>query len=316
MPDQVAEGHRLPGFSPVPAGLLPCPCRLGTVETQLGPVEVALAGQGPAVLALHGGMGGYDMALILALGAFPDGYEIIAPSRPGFLGTPMGTLQGAQAQADLFAALLTRLGRQQVVVLAPSASAPVGLAFAGRHPERCVALIMLSPCTKRLHVSWHVRARLRLMQAFGRLAPFAAGLDWIAVNRAEWAARGVISDPARRAHAFAHPEAGPLLRAQLAILFKRLAERLPGTANELVQLTTLPELPETGVRVPVLVIHGTADTMVPLDHATHIAAAIPGAELVTMEEGEHSCLFTHIEQIRAAIGSFLARLDATPKNAA
>lgn len=312
MPGHASEGHQLSGFLPVPAGTIPCPHQIGMVETQFGPVEVALTGHGPAVLALHGGMGGYDMALILALGAFPTGYEIIAPSRPGFLRTPMGNLESAQAQADLFAALLTRLGRQQAIVLAPSASAPVGLAFAARHPERCAALIMMSPCTKRLHVPWHVRARLPFMQALARLPGVAAGLEWLTVNRAEWCARGLISDPELRARALAHPEAGPLMRSQLAILFKRLAERLPGTFNELVQLTTLPELPENAVRVPVLVIHGTADTMVPFDHATHIAAAIPGARLITIEGGEHSCLFTHIEQMRAGVSGFLTPLARTP----
>lgn len=308
MPGHAIDGHRLPGFSIVPAGTIPCSHQLGPVETQFGPVEVALTGQGPAVLALHGGMGGYDMAMVLALGAFPAGYEIIAPSRPGFLGTPMGNLESAPAQADLFAALLPRLGRQRVIMLAPSASAPVGFAFAARHPGRCAALVLMSPCTKRLRVPWYVRARLPFMQAFARLSGFAAGMKWLAVNRAEWAARGLISDRELRAHALAHPEAGPLMRSQLAILFRRLPERLPGTVNELVQLTSLPERPEGHVRVPVLVIHGTADTMVPFDHATHITAAIPGAELIAIERGEHSCLFTHIEQIRAGIGGFLAPL--------
>jgi pimeloyl-ACP methyl ester carboxylesterase len=102
------------------------------------------------------------------------------------------------------------------------------------------------------------------------------------------------------------------MRSQLAILFKRLAERLPGTFNELIQLATLPELPEGAVKVPVLVIHGTADTMVPFDHATHIAAAIPGTELITIEGGGHSCLFTHIEQMRTGISGFLASLAMTP----
>ncbi len=84
MPGHASEGHPLSGFLPIPAGPFPAPTRLGMVETQFGPVEVALTGHGPAVLALHGGMGGYDMALILALGAFPTGYEIIAPSAPAF----------------------------------------------------------------------------------------------------------------------------------------------------------------------------------------------------------------------------------------
>lgn len=305
------DGHRHSEFVLVPAGAIPCVHRVARVETDLGSVEVALAGDGPAVLALHGGMGGYDMALILALGAFPTGHRIIAPSRPGFLGTPLGALRSAEEQADLFAALLTQLGRRQVIMLAPSASAPVGLAFAARHPERCAALVMMSPCTRRLHVPWHVRARLPLMLALARLPGVAAALRWFAVNHAERAARGLITNPALRAAALAHPEASRLMRAQLAILFDRLSERLPGTANELAQVTTLPVEVPSGVRVPTLVVHGTADAMVPFDHATEFVRANPAAELITIMDGEHSCLFTHIDQIRAGVGAFVARIDLT-----
>lgn len=34
------------------------------IETRLGPVEYAAFGEGPAVLCLHGAMGGFDQGLI------------------------------------------------------------------------------------------------------------------------------------------------------------------------------------------------------------------------------------------------------------
>ena len=36
------------------------------IKTRRGPVEYAEYGEGPAVLALHGAMGGYDQSLLLA----------------------------------------------------------------------------------------------------------------------------------------------------------------------------------------------------------------------------------------------------------
>jgi len=62
------------------------------VQTARGPMEYAMTGEGPPLLVIHGGMGGYDQAL--ALGALVNkyagaaGFTLIAPSRPGYPRTP------------------------------------------------------------------------------------------------------------------------------------------------------------------------------------------------------------------------------------
>ncbi|OYW52225.1 MAG: hypothetical protein B7Z30_16080, partial [Rhizobiales bacterium 12-68-15] len=90
--------------------VLPAPSHRAprTIQTDAGPVEVAEAGQGAPVLSLHGGMGGYDQALLLARCMVGDaaGFRILAPSRPGYLGTPALGRTTPAAQARLFAALL------------------------------------------------------------------------------------------------------------------------------------------------------------------------------------------------------------------
>ncbi len=43
-----------------------------------------------------------------------------------------------------------------------------------------------------------------------------------------------------------------------------------------------------GVGIPTLVMHGTADTVVPVDHAHRIAAHAPRAELAILEGAEHN----------------------------
>ncbi len=74
-----------------------------TVITARGPVEYAVFAEGPAVIALHGAMGGYDQGLILARTIGPPGYRYVAVSRPGYLGTPLTGGRSSEEQADLCA---------------------------------------------------------------------------------------------------------------------------------------------------------------------------------------------------------------------
>ena len=59
------------------------------MPTSRGLIEHATLGDGdePAVLVIHGTPGGYDQGLCMALRAGPLSLRVIAPSRPGYLGT-------------------------------------------------------------------------------------------------------------------------------------------------------------------------------------------------------------------------------------
>ena len=82
-------------------------------RTPRGPVEHVTTGEGPALLALHGAMGGWDQASILARAIAPPGHRAIAPSRPGYLGTPLEIAAGL-ATAGLLAAGMLPLWRRAV----------------------------------------------------------------------------------------------------------------------------------------------------------------------------------------------------------
>lgn len=283
------------------------------IETALGPVEVArTAGDGPALLALHGGLGGWDQGLILAEAILSDGgaFRVIAPSRPGYLGTPLGERASPDAQADLYAALLDRLGVDRAVVAAVSAGGPSALAFAARHPRRCAGLVLVSACAVRLHVPRRVRVRMPLMGVMARLPGVPALMAWMTRRQPVKAARASIADAELCARTLAHPEAGPLMRALQESIFRAIARRLPGTASDVARLSALPEAPGWRVAAPALVIHGTGDRVVPFHHATRIAAALPAAELMAIAGGEHVCLFTHLDAVRLRVGAFLARVGA------
>ena len=60
------------------------------------------------------------------------------------------------------------------------------------------------------------------------------------------------------------------------------------------------------IRVPTLIIHGDADTPIPLAKAQAMQEFIPNAELVVVEGG-HSINMTNPAPVNAAIEAFLAR---------
>jgi hypothetical protein len=71
------------------------------IETSRGVVEYCLVGNGPLVMVQHGGMGGYDQALIWGENLRQAGFSILAWSRPGYLRTPLTSGTSIVDQADL-----------------------------------------------------------------------------------------------------------------------------------------------------------------------------------------------------------------------
>ena len=56
-------------------------------------------------LSVHGGLGGADQGRLIADWLAGEGYRILSPSRPGYLGTPLASGATVEEQADLLAAL-------------------------------------------------------------------------------------------------------------------------------------------------------------------------------------------------------------------
>lgn len=282
---------------------------VAVTETRLGPVEHVSFGEGPALLALHGGMGGHDQSLILVRAILSDlaGHRVIALSRPGYLGTPQASGITPEVQADLYAALLDALGLEQAVVAAVSAGGPSAIQFALRHPERCTALILVSCCTGHLGVPEQMKRRLPVMRWFARLGWLSALMRWRVRRDPMKAASRAIVDPVPREATLTHPVAGPLMKALQQSPFTALGRRLPGTLNDMEQFERLTALPLDRITVPVLGIHGMADRIVPFEHGDRTRLA-PQGELMAIPGGEHVAIFTHLDDIRTRVERFLQRL--------
>ncbi len=119
------------------------------VETKCGTIEYATMGEGPPILIVHGAGGGYDQGILLARTMVGDGFRVIAPSRFGYLRTPLPANATPAEQADAHACLLDALNISRVAIVGFSAGGSSTLQFALRYPNRTSAMVLTSAIVQK-----------------------------------------------------------------------------------------------------------------------------------------------------------------------
>ncbi len=273
------------------------------VPTSRGPVECAVHGEGPTIIALHGAMGGWDQSLILARTIAEAGYRFVGISRPGYLGTPLSAGRRPEEQADLYVEVLDALGARDAALMAVSGGGYSAITFALRHRERCWGLVLVSTTGGIVREPIPLSFRLTTLLVRSRWVNERIRRKIDQDPRA--AAARAILDPAVRERTLRDPRATELLVSLVRSTADRMARRVPGTFND-IAVTRRTTYPLEQVGVPVLVVHGTADRMVPFEqHGRVLGSRSPGAELLAIEGGEHVSIFTHRAEVRAKVTRFL-----------
>jgi pimeloyl-ACP methyl ester carboxylesterase len=261
------------------------------VATARGDMEYAVQGEGVPHLWIHGSPGGYENALA-GRGAYPNLYTnvmTIGASRPGYLRTPLSSGETFEAQADLVAALLDELHIERAVIVASSGGGYVGLQFALRHPQRCVALVLMSPS-----ISYEPNAE----------GPPPRGL-WIPMEFAMWAAGRSVGDLMMKGFDRHDPRQAAVLQR---VMPTHISRRVPGAINDGLQRRDpgIDRWPLERISVPTLLIHGDADENSDYAGSVRVAAQVPGARLVTFEGGDHYLPITRLEEVQAHVRAFVA----------
>ena len=264
-----------------------------TIETALGPIEYAERGEGPVVLSVHGGPGGYDQGLALSEVFHQAGFRVIAPSRAGYLGTPATHGSTYEQQADMHAALLDALGIDEAIVVGASAGGPSAYTLAQRHPHKVKALIPIdcvsmkytkiqeiSKTQEFLYLSkpgiWFIDY---LMKHFPASMVTSFLKTESTLNKAEVKQRmkEIIDDEDKLA----------FLKLMMATMTQRYDERQPGLAVDIKILTAIDKIPLNKITCPTLIVHGKSDSDVGPNQAEYAHESIAGSELLWVEKGSH-----------------------------
>jgi pimeloyl-ACP methyl ester carboxylesterase len=278
------------------------------ISTSKGEMEAVTWGEGPAVLALHGAMGGYDQGILLARTVLRPRFKCVAVSRPGYLRTRLSLGRTPQDQADLCAEVLTMLGIKSAIAVAISGGGPAALQFALRHKGRCTGLVMISACSHRLAVA--VPLRWYLMKLTARFPGIVEKMRRRIEQYPAKAMERAVPETTLRDRLMGDKESAELLFRLQTSVFKDMRLRIEGSDNDIRVTRGDMDWPLEAIDVPLLVIHGTSDSMVPYQQAELLTRRVPGAELFSIEGGEHVCIFTHRAEVNERIEAFLSSLDA------
>lgn len=257
-------------------------------------VHYVRAGAGPPVVYVHGAKGSvYDFTLSVGE-RLAERYTALAVDRPGsgFSARPANGGNTPQAQAAVLRAAASELGLRRPILIGHSLGAAVTLAWALAAPDEVAAVVTLC----------------------GYVLPLGGGPPWVTtLLRHPAALRGVgLLGRSRLGR--------PLVRSAVERAFSpgsppdeyvRIAPQLALQASALISdgedrkavesgLAALRPL-YPGLRVPLVILVGAQDRIVPPAVSDRLHTLVPGSELVRVPGAGHMPQFTAPDAVVGAV---------------
>lgn len=271
------------------------------IDTDCGPIEYATLGEGTPVLVVHGILGGFDQGLVVAGRNVGPEFRSIAPSRFGYLRSPLPEDATPAGQANAFACLLDAMGIQQAAVLGTSAGGTSAIQFAMRHPDRCSALVLFAsaaPGETEVALPPEPVAELAFKSDF---------IFWLLTTYFRSSLKSIMGVP----EGF---ELTPEYEADVAEVMETLLPVNPRSEGAVFDMFVSNvdinagypgSYPLEEIQAPVLIVNAVDDPLSLYENAQSMADRIPGAKLVTIESGGHM-LLGQDEIVRSEVTAFLA----------
>ena len=206
------------------------------------------------------------------------GYRVIAPSRPGYLATPLQEDNGsAGATAELLTGLMDSLGAEAFGMVCWSGGGPSSYHLAAAHPDRVHALVACAAVSGAYTFATGVASIESSLMSSG----FGG---FVLHTMAEHAPKSLIASTVKEEGKLSRTEAKELTehiwdhedkRDFVLALSATLSGRRAGLKNDQHRFPDL-DLPLGSVGAPTLLVHGTVDTDVPPEHSERALGPSPG----------------------------------------
>lgn len=225
-------------------------------------INYKIAGQGPAILVLHG-WGGSSDSWMETQKILSQEYRVVIPDLPGFgKSAPPANPWGVGDYMDFVLKFTQRLNLEKFFLIGHSFGGRISIKFTGKYPERVKSLILCDsagikpkPGLKTIIIFWLARTGNAVFtpRIFKRFKDSVRNLFYVLIRNRDYAkANGVMKETIKRV----------------------LSEDL------------LLELSD--IKKKTLIVWGEVDRMVPLKYAYIFKEKIEGARLETLPKIGHS----------------------------
>jgi pimeloyl-ACP methyl ester carboxylesterase len=265
-------------------------------------VSYAEAGAGPVLLLVHG-MGGSSDNWEAVIEPLAREHTVIVPDLPGHGRSAPGGDYSVGGLASGLRDLLLVLGHERATLVGHSLGGGVAMQFAYQFPEIVERLVLVSSGGLGPEVSSLLRAAaLPGAGAFiAATAPLVQRLG-AGVRRADRHGRRMSTDVREVVHGY-----GLLAACERRAAFLATVRSVIGIGGQRVSATDRLYLAEA---VPVLIVWGARDRLVPVHHGEQAHRDIPGSRLEIFENAGHLPQLEEPTRFVAALERFLA--DSEP----
>jgi pimeloyl-ACP methyl ester carboxylesterase len=255
-------------------------------------------GQGEPLVMIHGGLGGGEgcATMVENFASSIPGFQMIFYDRraAGLSETPQDGYSMANQVQDM-QALLQRLGVGRAHVLGSSGGGPIALGAALDHPEIVDTLLLVNTMSYASHPERDARQK---------------EMDDLISNEATYGREGSVE----RGLEFRNPG----IREDDPGRFQRLKEvnleKFPGMIGSMKAYLDIGDSIESrlsSLKMPTMIVHGDADTRIPVECGQRLHEGIPGSELHVIPGAVHGLTSNEAPKLQGLMLDFFQRTKAS-----
>jgi pimeloyl-ACP methyl ester carboxylesterase len=257
-------------------------------------------GSGTAIVLVHG-LGTDSSAWDRVVAPVRDGHRTVAVDLPGYsLHSAADVVPGAVELADGLDALLARLGITSAVLVGHSFGGAVSLITAHRHPQRCAGLVLVAPGGFGAELNpllplIGTRFGARLLRTLYR--PRAS-------RTIERIAARVDARPGQK---MSRVRIAELMETYDRMRTEEARAQFRASVQHSLALNSSPdrsEFTQVDPDIPILILWGRDDRVLPVWHANRAADVLPWADVRVIDAAGHTPHRSHPQQTAQEICAF------------